>query len=352
VDPRSKDPYATAASRGSSVPLEKAERIPLIEGLTVTRALSMDIGDYEPIMQVTAVRSDSYDLVVSADLTGLGDDRPLSVLRRVRNDDQRTARTMRDWFGENDEDEYPGTAPYFTSAMLADLRGPGTTPFTLVDTDRALYRLGVFFTLSGTLTRIERDAVVLDVLVNGKVERLPAIHARGVLSDGAGKTKNVEFWVLDDRVNPILLEWRSDAGHSRVIKIEYPVASRAAEIERALEKGETVEVYGIYFDFGSAAIRPQSTPVLEEIAGILRRHDNWSLDLAGFTDSIGNDADNLDLSRRRTAAVKTELGTRFGIPADRLNTAGYGEGSPKATNDTPEGRAQNRRVEITRRRSS
>jgi outer membrane protein OmpA-like peptidoglycan-associated protein len=188
--------------------------------------------------------------------------------------------------------------------------------------------------------------------VNGQLEKLPAIHARGMVSDRASTTKQIELWVLDDRINPIVLKWRSDTGQSRVVKIEYPVESRAAELERALEKGETVEVYGIYFDFGSAVIRPQSAPVLEEIAGILRRHDNWSLDLAGFTDSIGNDADNLDLSRRRTAAVKTELGTRFGIPADRLNTAGYGEGSPKATNDTPEGRAQNRRVEITRRRSS
>ena len=160
------------------------------------------------------------------------------------------------------------------------------------------------------------------------------------------------MWVLDDRGNPLILKSRGTDGEIRIVKIEYPVASRAAELERTLEKGETVEVYGIYFDFGSATIRPQSAPVLEEIAGILRRHGDWSLDLAGFTDNIGNDSANLDLSRRRTAAVKAELSSRFGISSDRLSTAGHGEASPKATNDTPEGRAQNRRVELTRRRGS
>jgi outer membrane protein OmpA-like peptidoglycan-associated protein len=236
--------------------------------------------------------------------------------------------------------------------MVDDLRSHGSTPFTEIDTDRTLYRFGVFRTMTGTVTRIDREPVRLDVLVNGKVERLPAIHARATLADRGGTTNNVEFWVLDDRVNPLLLQWRSDVDHSRIIKIEYPVASRATEIETALEKGETIEVYGIYFDFGSASIRPQSTPVLEEIAAIMKRHADWSLDLAGFTDSIGNDADNLDLSKRRTAAVKTALVDRFGIAATRLETSGHGESSPKATNDTPEGRAQNRRVEITRRRSS
>jgi outer membrane protein OmpA-like peptidoglycan-associated protein len=84
----------------------------------------------------------------------------------------------------------------------------------------------------------------------------------------------------------------------------------------------------------------------------MKRHPDWSLDLAGFTDSIGSDTTNLELSRRRTAAVASALASRFGIANDRLRASGYGEGSPKATNDTPEGRAQNRRVEITRRRSS
>jgi outer membrane protein OmpA-like peptidoglycan-associated protein len=353
VDPRSKEAnVAAAASRGSAVPLEKAERIPLIPGLTLTGAVSSADGDYEPILEVSGVRPDSYDVVFSADVPGVGKHRPIAVTRRVRNDDQRAARTMRDWFGEGDDEEYPGTVPHLSSAMLDDLRGSGATPITLVTSNAALFAVGGLRTLTGTIKRVERDTVAIDVLVNGTLEKLPTIHALGTVSDRTTASATIELWVLDDRVNPIVLKWRDERGHSRVVKIEYPVASRAAELERALENGETVEVYGIYFDFASATIRPQSAPVLEEIAGILRRHDNWSLDLAGFTDNIGKDTDNLELSRRRTAAVKTELSTRFGIAADRLHTTGYGEGSPKATNDTPEGRAQNRRVEVTRRRSS
>ena len=68
----------------------------------------------------------------------------------------------------------------------------------------------------------------------------------------------------------------------------------------------------------------------------------------GHTDGIGSDAANLDLSRRRAAAVKTALVKRYGIAADRLSTGGFGESQPKADNATPEGRALNRRVELTR----
>jgi outer membrane protein OmpA-like peptidoglycan-associated protein len=352
VDSRSSDASKVQSSTASGGALGAAEHIPLIEGLTLTGVVANRDGDYEPILEVTAVGPDTYDIVFSADVPGIGARRPIAVTRRVRNDDQRTARTMRDWFGEGDDDEYPGTVPHFSSAMIDDLRGDGTTPFTLIGSNAALFAFGGMRTLTGSVTRIEREPVAVSVLVNGRLRQLPVIHARGLVSDRATASKSVEVWVLDDRVNPIVLRWRDDNSQSRVVKIEYPEAARAADLERTLEKGETAEVYGIYFEFGSATIRPQSTPVLEEIASIMQRHPDWSLDVAGFTDSIGSDAANLDLSRRRTAAVKTELASRFGIAADRLQTAGHGEASPKATNETPEGRAQNRRVEISRRRTS
>lgn len=104
----------------------------------------------------------------------------------------------------------------------------------------------------------------------------------------------------------------------------------------------------IYFSFNSDAIRDQSQPTLKDIAEVLRRHPEWKLQVNGHTDSIGGDPSNLDLSRRRAAVVKNALVTQQRIGLDRLATAGYGRSEPKDPNDTLEGRAHNRRVELIR----
>jgi outer membrane protein OmpA-like peptidoglycan-associated protein len=121
------------------------------------------------------------------------------------------------------------------------------------------------------------------------------------------------------------------------------------KIAPALAKDKRVAVYGIYFDFASATLKPASTPVLEEIAEALKANPDWSLTIEGHTDSVGGAGYNLDLSTRRSAAVEDALVTRYHIAAQRLSTAGYGFTRPKASNDTPEGRALNRRVELVRK---
>ncbi len=80
----------------------------------------------------------------------------------------------------------------------------------------------------------------------------------------------------------------------------------------------------------------------------MARRPDWELSIEGHTDNIGSDSDNLDLSRRRAAAVKDALVARHRIAANRLATGGYGESRPRDTNDTLEGRARNRRVELVR----
>ena len=89
------------------------------------------------------------------------------------------------------------------------------------------------------------------------------------------------------------------------------------------------------FVVGLSTVRAVSTP--EGDYEVLR-----------VVDAIDNDAANLDLSKRRAAAVKAALVSRYAVDASRLTTGGYGEGSPRATNETPEGRALNRRVELRR----
>jgi outer membrane protein OmpA-like peptidoglycan-associated protein len=126
-------------------------------------------------------------------------------------------------------------------------------------------------------------------------------------------------------------------------------ADPAPQIARALADEGHADVYGIYFDFNSDRIKEESEPVLRQIAIILDRNRAWKLELNGHTDNIGDAPYNLDLSTRRAAAVKQALVSRYSIDSARLATNGFGASMPKATNDTLEGRAQNRRVELVRR---
>lgn len=106
-----------------------------------------------------------------------------------------------------------------------------------------------------------------------------------------------------------------------------------------------IELRGVEFETGSAQLTPASLTVLQTTAISLREQSTMRVEVAGHTDSVGRDDANLDLSRRRAQSVADYLVTT-GIARERLQSAGYGESQPIATNDTPEGRARNRRVEL------
>lgn len=81
---------------------------------------------------------------------------------------------------------------------------------------------------------------------------------------------------------------------------------------------------------------------------MLQEHPDLRISIEGHTDSDGDDAFNKQLSERRAESVKAHLVEAYGIDPSRLETAGFGESKPVAPNDTPEGRQQNRRVELVR----
>jgi outer membrane protein OmpA-like peptidoglycan-associated protein len=124
--------------------------------------------------------------------------------------------------------------------------------------------------------------------------------------------------------------------------------SGVAALEEALQKSGKVDIYSIYFSFNSDAIRTQSEPTLKDLGALMRKHPEWKLTINGHTDNIGSDQYNMDLSRRRAAAVVKALTTRYGVEPGRLTSSGMGESAPKDTNETLEGRAKNRRVELIR----
>jgi outer membrane protein OmpA-like peptidoglycan-associated protein len=104
--------------------------------------------------------------------------------------------------------------------------------------------------------------------------------------------------------------------------------------------------YGIYFDVNKDVVKPESYGTLKEIAAALKENPTVKIKIYGHTDADGADAANLDLSKRRAAAVKNELVQSFDIDAGRIETDGKGEAQPVAPNDTQVNKALNRRVEF------
>ena len=103
---------------------------------------------------------------------------------------------------------------------------------------------------------------------------------------------------------------------------------------------------GILFDVNSDKIKPESFGTLKDIAGVLTENPSVKVNIVGHTDADGKDADNLILSKRRAESVKANLVKNFGIDAARLETDGKGASQPVDKNTTPEGKANNRRVEF------
>lgn len=114
-----------------------------------------------------------------------------------------------------------------------------------------------------------------------------------------------------------------------------------------MDKGRVV-THGILFDIDSHTLRAESYPVLRQIGEMLQKHSALRLMIEGHTDNTGSASWNQALSERRAASVRTYLVERYGIEEARLESVGYGEDRPADTNETAEGRQNNRRVELVR----
>jgi outer membrane protein OmpA-like peptidoglycan-associated protein len=395
----------TGQTQGQSSP-----RVPLRAGLTIVTALNQpDRGDYESIKRFIDVNDKSAQLRYSAEVQDSGDDdnpfaailgggqpkpaakpnasktRTINTMRTVLRADLENAAEYRWLFNENMPESFPGSTAVGVSRKVlmalktkgeADLRVPqsgiaGALGSLLGGILGSSPDIDAVTMMQGTLKRVGTGPVPFKVILNDDPVELMAIHAKGQLGDEAA-----EFWILDDGDNPLALKWDVAGTRLQVIRLSYPdptlttqkeaapaapakpaggataatnaAAGTAKRIEEDLAKDGRSVIYGIYFDFASDRIKEESEPVLAEIAQVLRTNPTWSLNVEGHTDSIGGDTYNLDLSRRRSASVKQALTTRYKIDVNRLQTSGYGASLPKDRNDTMEGRARNRRVELVK----
>jgi OOP family OmpA-OmpF porin len=121
-----------------------------------------------------------------------------------------------------------------------------------------------------------------------------------------------------------------------------PTPEPAAEMPEIQTK---IVLRGVTFAFDSDRLSPEATPILDQAVASLKEAGDVQISIEGHTDSVGSNEYNLDLSRRRAESVRKYLEAQ-GIEAGRMQISGLGEEQPVATNDTAEGRAQNRRVEL------
>jgi len=268
--------------------------------------------------------------------------------RRTCRADMRTAHMYYTGAGD-DPDVLRGTTMFMLSRdAYGELTSKGSTRHRFV----SLLDGKIIGDLDGTLER--QSTGTLATVVNDRVIDLPVIRAAGKMR-GTAMGKPVETRVtaavVDDGRFPLVLDYAlpdvGAAGFSvRYSKVSFPTEG---QIEKELAGDQRIDVYGIYFDVNSDRLRSESDPVLLEIAGALDRNPQWQLTIDGHTDSVGSAEANLDLSQRRSEAVRAALVQRYHVTAERLTTRGLGATVPKDTNDTPEGRARNRRVELIRR---
>jgi outer membrane protein OmpA-like peptidoglycan-associated protein len=147
-----------------------------------------------------------------------------------------------------------------------------------------------------------------------------------------GYVYNIFRFNTSDEVKPIISNFRIAAG--------LPDTRN-----KLITEGKLIS-YGIQFDVNSDVVKPVSFATIKEIAQVLNENPAIKVRIIGHTDNDGDDASNMDLSKRRAGSVKNELTKTFGVDASRLETDGKGESQPLAPNDNMVNKAKNRRVEF------
>lgn len=351
-------PAALVAGAGTAPPPAPPPGIPLCAGLTIVTAVSQPDGDYESIKTITSVGDGAIGIGYASESPENGTTKRLMVKRSVRLVDLRDATLYLHHFHNKAAVTIPGsTALGLSAAQLHLLKTTGHAELSLIDGTYAASSANpathpnIFdYQMTERLTRVGTGTVMIPVIVNDVATALPAVQAKAHFTGD-----KAELWILDDEANPLALRYRIGKDALDVIKIDYRCSATSANarvrlspIEKALLETGRADVYSIYFSFNSDQLRPESDSTLREIADVMARHPDWRLAVNGHTDNIGSDAYNLELSRRRATAVTGALEGRFRVAAGRLRASGSGKRSPKDTNDTLEGRARNRRVELVR----
>jgi OmpA-OmpF porin, OOP family len=181
-------------------------------------------------------------------------------------------------------------------------------------------------------------------------DALKKIGGRVVFDDNFNKTSTI---VLQKESKETWVEVRSYNNMYRMTIVEKEVMKQevvadAEAMGNDINATGHVSVYGIYFDTGKSEIKPESDAAISEIAELLKNSGSLNIFVVGHTDNVGSFDSNMKLSKDRADAVAKTLTSKYGIAAARLKSYGVGSLSPVTSNDTEDGKAKNRRVELVK----
>ncbi len=181
-----------------------------------------------------------------------------------------------------------------------------------------------------TMRIMATKSTVKCYLDNVRIANVPKVEG----FEPAGFRVHMDPWT-DEPANPMLLK-------------SFRFAEGGKTLREQLDETGRIITHGILFDSGSDRIRGESYKTLADIGRLLADDPELRLSIEGHTDNDGAEDYNLDLSRRRAEAVRSYLMETYEVSGDRLESKGWGETKPIDTNATPEGKANNRRVELVK----
>lgn len=181
-------------------------------------------------------------------------------------------------------------------------------------------------------------------------DALKKIGGNVVFDDNFNKTSTI---VLQKEGKETWVEVRSYNNMYRLSIVEkeimkQDVVANAEAMGNDINRTGHVSIYGIHFDTGKSEIKPESDAAISEIAKLLKNDSALKLYVVGHTDNVGSFDSNMKLSKDRADAVAKTLSDKHGIAAARLKSHGVASLSPVTSNDTEDGKAKNRRVELVK----
>jgi OmpA-OmpF porin, OOP family len=188
-------------------------------------------------------------------------------------------------------------------------------------------------------------------IVRNFQDALKKIGGKVVLDDSFNKLSTImvqkdgkETWIEVRCYSGIM--FRLSIVEKEIMKQE--VVADAGAMGNDINSTGHVSVYGIFFDTGKAEIKTESDAAIEQISILLKNNGSLKLYVVGHTDNVGTIESNMKLSKDRSDAVVNTLVAKYGIPAANLKSFGVASLAPVASNDSEEGRAKNRRVELVK----
>lgn len=219
-----------------------------------------------------------------------------------------------------------------------------------------------FYQFTAGDIRVENRINGQKIIDNGLTEDIRSNMRAGAHISIAVNKKRFRLWVDEQKVIDIptlvpenaqrikftMLGFNEDFKNYQFYMGNLKIAEGTTDLRSKLITEGRFATNGILFDVNSDRIKPESHGVLKEIAKVLKDNSGIKVRIIGHTDADGDDKNNLELSKRRAASVRSTLVNDFEIDDSRLETDGKGESEPADTSNTPEGKANNRRVEFVK----